>query len=254
MNNPKSDELPGELPHELPHEIRQQITRHQAPPALRRRIHFMLDQHPAAPAAPRGAGNWLRMWSGSGSWPAPRLWLGQWLGQWLGIGASFACGALLAVGVVRYQASDQAHENFTQQFEQQLVASHVRSLMAAHKTDVASSDQHTVKPWFVGKLDYAPVVIDLAREGFPLLGGRLDYVDGRAIAALVYARSGHVINLFVRPEGDARAPRTGQYTRQGYNLSGWNQSSMQFWAVTDASADELSQFMGAMKLASALKN
>ena len=248
MNRPKSDDLPGELPPELPREIRQQITRHQAPPALRRRIHFMLDQHSAAPAAPRGAGNWLRM--GSGSWPAPR----QWLGQWVGIGASFACGALLAVAVVRYQASDQAKENFTQQFEQQLVASHVRSLMAAHKTDVASSDQHTVKPWFVGKLDYAPVVIDLAREGFPLLGGRLDYVDGRAIAALVYARSGHVINLFVRPEGDARALRTGQTTRQGYNLSGWNQSSMQFWAVTDASADELSQFMGAMKLASALKN
>ena len=248
MNRPKSDDLPGELPPELPREIRQQITRHQAPPALRRRIHFMLDQHSAAPAAPRGAGNWLRM--GSGSWPAPR----QWLGQWVGIGASFACGALLAVAVVRYQASDQAKENFTQQFEQQLVASHVRSLMAAHKTDVASSDQHTVKPWFVGKLDYAPVVIDLAREGFPLLGGRLDYVDGRAIAALVYARSGHVINLFVRPEGDARALRTGQTARQGYNLSGWNQSSMQFWAVTDASADELSQFMGAMKLASALKN
>lgn len=246
MNNPKSDELPGELPPELPHEIRQQITRHQAPPALRRRIHFMLDQHAAAPVAPRGAGNWLRM----GSWPAPR----QWLRQWLGIGASFACGALLAVAVVRYQVSDQANENFTQQFEQQLVASHVRSLMAAHKTDVASSDQHTVKPWFVGKLDYAPVVIDLAREGFPLLGGRLDYVDGRAIAALVYARSGHVINLFVRPEGDARALRTGQTTRQGYNLSGWNQSSMQFWAVTDASANELSQFMGAMKLASAVKN
>ena len=248
MNRPKSDDLPGELPPELPREIRQQITRHQAPPALRRRIHFMLDQHSAAPAAPRGAGNWLRM--GSGSWPAPR----QWLGQWVGIGASFACGALLAVAVVRYQASDQAKENFTQQFEQQLVASHVRSLMAAHKTDVASSDQHTVKPWFVGKLDYAPVVIDLAREGFPLLGGRLDYVDGRAIAALVYARSGHVINLFVRPEGDARALRTGQTTRQGYNLSGWTQSSMQFWAVTDASADELSQFMGAMKLASAQKN
>ena len=93
---------------------------------------------------------------------------------------------------------------------------------------------------------YAPVVVDLAREGFPLLGGRLDYVDGRAVAALVYARGGHVINLFVRPEGEARALRTGQYTRQGYNLSGWNQSSMQFWAVTDASADELSQFMGAM--------
>ena len=98
---------------------------------------------------------------------------------------------------------------------------------------------------------YAPVVVDLAREGFPLLGGRLDYVDGRAVAALVYARGGHVINLFVRPEGEARALRTGQYTRQGYNLSGWNQSSMQFWAVTDASADELSQFMGAMKLAAA---
>ena len=253
MNSPKSDDLPGELPPDLSREIRQQITRHQAPPALRRRIHFMLDQHPA-PAAPRGAGNWLRRGSGSWAWRAPRQWLGQWFGHWLGIGASFACGALLAVAVVRYQASGQANENFAQQFEQQLVASHVRSLMAAHKTDVASSDQHTVKPWFIGKLDYAPVVLDLAREGFPLIGGRLDYVDGRAIAALVYLRSGHVINLFVRPEGDTHRLRTGQYARQGYNLLGWTESSMQFWAVTDASANELSQFMGAMRLASAVKN
>ena len=233
MNNPKSDELPGELPHE----IRQQITRHQAPPALRRRIHFMLDQHPAAPAAPRGAGNWLRMWSGS--WPAPRQWMGQWLGQWLGIGAGFACGALLAVAVVRYQASDQANENFTQQFEQQLVASHVRSLMAAHKTDVASSDQHTVKPWFSGKLDYAPAVRDLTGQGYPLVGGRLDYVGGRPVATLIYRHRRHLIAVYQWPGPEGRPVPPIALSRQGYHIVRWSEAAMARWAISDLDPKEL---------------
>ena len=195
----------------------------------------MLDQQATSPAASPVA----RLLAGR-LWPSIR--------QWLGVGASFACGVLLTIAVVRYQADD----NIAQQFRQQLVASHVRSLMAGHKTDVASSEQHTVKPWFIGKLDYAPVVIDLAGEGFPLVGGRLDYVDGRAIAALVYARNQHVINLFVRPQTNALAAPTGSYVSQGYNLAGWTQSNMQFWAVTDASAEELHQFMAAM--GSAAKN
>jgi anti-sigma factor RsiW len=205
------------------------MTRHRAPPGLKRRVRFMIDQHATSPAAPPGV-----------SVLAARFWLS--VRQWLGVGASFACGVLLTIMAVRYQADD----NISQQFRQQLVSSHVRSLMAGHKTDVASSEQHTVKPWFIGKLDYAPMVIDLASEGFPLVGGRLDYVDGRAIAALVYARNQHVINLFVRPQNSAMAAPTGRYVIQGYNLAGWTQSNMQFWAVTDASAQELHQFMAAM--------
>lgn len=220
---------------ELPRELKQQMTRHHAPPGLKRRVRFMLDQHAASPAAPPVV-----------SVLAARLWLS--VRQWLGVGASFACGVLLTIMAVRYQAND----DIAQQFRQQLVSSHVRSLMAGHKTDVASSDQHTVKPWFVGKLDYAPVVIDLADDGFPLVGGRLDYVDGQAIAALVYARNQHVINLFVRPRSTAPAPPAGLYASQGYNLAGWVQSNMQFWAVTDAGAEELRQFMAAM--GSAAKN
>ena len=215
------------------------MTRHHAPPGLKRRVRFMLDQQATSPAASPAASPVTRLLAGRW-WPSIR--------PWLGVGASFACGVFLTIMALRYQADD----NIAQQFRQQLVSSHVRSLMAGHKTDVASSEQHTVKPWFIGKLDYAPVVIDLAGEGFPLVGGRLDYVDGRAIAALVYARNQHVINLFVRPQTNALTASTGRYDSQGYNLAGWRQSNMQFWAVTDASAEELHQFMAAM--GSAAKN
>jgi anti-sigma factor RsiW len=213
----------------LPRELKLQMARHQAPPGLRRRVRFMLDQQAQA-AAPSP----LKRLVQGRSWP-------RW-NYWLGLGASFACGMLLTVGLVRYQASDDV----AQQFRQQLVANHVRSLMLAHKIDVASSDQHTVKPWFIGKVDYAPVVIDLAQSGFPLVGGRLDYLDGHAVAALVYGRDQHVINLFVRPLTQSQDIKTGVYAAQGYNLAGWTDAQMQFWAVTDASSDDLRQFMAAM--------
>lgn len=212
------------------------MTRYQATPGLRRRVRFMLDQ-PAATAPSSSVAQALAAWSGL----SPQ--------QWLGIGTGFAVGVILTIATIRYQASDE----LAQQFRQQLVTSHVRSLMLTHKIDVASSDQHTVKPWFIGKLDYAPVVDDLARDGFPLVGGRLDYLDGHAIAALVYARDGHVINLFVRPDVDAKNGKPGVYVSQGYHLAGWVESNMQFWAVTDASADDLRQFMAAMISSAAAK-
>jgi anti-sigma factor RsiW len=161
-----------------------------------------------------------------------------WRWNWLTAAMSGAFAVCLTLLLVLTQIRPSSER----QLAQEIVSSHVRSLMVNHVTDVASTDQHTVKPWFSGKLDFSPPVKDLTAQEFPLIGGRLDYVGGRSVAALVFQRHKHIINLFVWPadKGDAKA--TLLAPRQGYNLIRWSQGGMVFWAVSDLNEQELMQF------------
>jgi len=129
----------------------------------------------------------------------------------------------------------------------EVVNGHVRSLMANHLFDVQSTDQHTVKPWFLGKLDFAPPVVDLAAAGFPLVGGRLDYLGGRPVAALVYQRHKHTINVFVSPEQDDRFAPAYAGSVRGFHVHHWIHDGMSFWAVSDLNDSELTQFVHALQ-------
>jgi len=154
---------------------------------------------------------------------------------WWGFSSSLATAAVLAVAIT-LAIGLPARED---EIGKQVVASHLRSLMETHLADVASSDQHTVKPWFSGKLDYSPPVHDLATEGFPLIGGRLDYVGGRPVAALVYQRRQHRINIFVWPAVEHTSAASRSITLNGYNALEWTQAGMNFWAVSDLNPAEL---------------
>jgi mycothiol system anti-sigma-R factor len=189
--------------------IRSKATYHPAPAALRARVSDALRK--AAPASRR----------------PPKL---RW--EW---GLAFAAGILVTLAGSLVRTGDP-------EFERELVSAHVRSLMATHLSDVVSSDRHTVKPWFAGKLDFAPPVRDLAAQDFPLVGGRLDYLGDRAVAALVYKRRGHVINLFVWPARDAGDSAPSRDERNGYSLVRWRHDGMNFSAVSDLNAQELEEF------------
>jgi anti-sigma factor RsiW len=130
---------------------------------------------------------------------------------------------------------------------EEAVASHVRSMMANHLTDVASSDQHTVKPWFDGKVDFAPPIVDLAERGFPLIGGRLDYMQNRPVAAAVYQRQKHIINLFIWPTEGNRSTRKKLSVAKGYNVISWEASGMSYCTVSDLNGAELREFADLMK-------
>jgi anti-sigma factor RsiW len=164
---------------------------------------------------------------------------GQNLPARLSLGASaLALAASLILFVSIWSSRPQP------QLDEELAANHVRSLLASHLTDVASSDQHTVKPWFLGRLDFAPPVIDLANRDFALVGGRLDYLRGRVTPALVYKRRGHVINLFIWP---ASKTESVPKTRDGYNIVSWTQSGFDFAAISDLNPAELSEFRSAIQ-------
>jgi anti-sigma factor (TIGR02949 family) len=161
----------------------------------------------------------------------------RWVPTWAATAAALVLGLAggwqLAVSRgSRGEPSDLATE---------VIASHVRSLQATHLTDVGSSEHHTVKPWFAGKLDFSPPVPDLAARGFPLVGGRLDYLDGHQVAALVYRRRQHIINLFVWPAAESSAaPAT--VTHRGYQVVHGVAGGMAYWAVSDLNPAELTEF------------
>jgi anti-sigma factor RsiW len=162
----------------------------------------------------------------------------QTLSPWL----MFATGAAFAAVILGFAFFQMTRAARTDAIVDQVVANHVRSLLAAQLVDVVSSDQHTVKPWFDGKIDFAPEVRDLAANGFPLVGGRLDYLDGKTIAALVYHRNKHPINLFITPATSSSSTSPTAMNRRGYNVLSWTNNGMHYWAVSDLNQAELREF------------
>ena len=203
-----------------------------APAHLRKRIEAALAVPAATISAPRQT--WLA--SARASW---RNFFG---GFAVGTALSAAVAASLVIAVVR---NDQ-----NQQIASDVVSAHLRSLQAGHLTDVETSDQHTVKPWFNGKLDLAPPVIDLTAQGFTLIGGRLDYINGQPVASIVYRRRKHVINLFVAQQLGAAVHGVKDEIVQGFNIRHWSESGLDLWAVSDIDAGELDEF--GQKLTAAL--
>jgi anti-sigma factor RsiW len=209
---------------------------YKAPAELRERIQFSLREEIAERPTRNFAPDRQPLFPRRQPEPWTILFGTPW--NWLGLAA-----AILFAAIIGWNLLPRLQRPGADQFlATQLIASHVRSLMANHLTDVASSDQHTVKPWLDVKLDFAAPVVDLSGEGFPLLGGRLDYLDNRPVAALIYQRRKHFINLFVWPVESNAAKGTETISRQGYQLLHWVNSDFNYWAVSDVSAGDLQAF------------
>ena len=194
--------------------IKTHATRHTVPPEL-------YDKIARATAVPQSA-----------VVPLSKKWLPL---KWGSGGAALVLAACLAFFMVVRPDSEYLTE-------QQLLASHIRSLQDGHLTDVISTDQHTVKPWFNGRLDVSPPVIDLISNGFPLVGGRLDYIDHHSVAVIVYRYNKHVINLFVWPSDRPDIGTGPVAAQQGYNMRHWRDGDLQFWVISDVNPAKLAEF------------
>ena len=191
---------------------------HSAPPRLEKRIRSSLRREAKSEVG--------------------RHWFGW---RWLPVGVALACVLLMAL--VTWQAVPGLRPSGDEFLAQEIVSNHVRSLqLESHHIDVVSEDPHTVKPWFDGKLDFAPPVKDFSSQGFPLIGGRLEYVNNRAVAALIYQRQKHYINLYIWPANQSNASAEVTTKRQGYNLLHWTNSGMTYWAISDLNGVELHEF------------
>lgn len=210
----------------LGHAVRAEAPYHRAPASLRERVLRALPREagPAAPTRRRTTGWGVLAWTNVAT-------------------AVIAAGALVLAATLwsRRPGSQDA-------LEPQIVASHVRALLSGHPIDVVSTDRHTVKPWFNGRLDYAPPVVDLASRGFPLSGGRVDYVDGRRVAVLTYHAGGHPIDLYLFPAGGGAAELVTR-SDAGYALATWAAGGMRYWAITDAEPTVLHGFVQALRAA-----
>lgn len=202
--------------------VREGLVRHHAPDVLRARVRTALRDEPAerAPVARR-------------AWRAP------WQAPWRAVAAALVV-AVVSSGLTLLAADRRPAEPAV---ADEVLASHIRSLMPEHLTDVRSSDQHNVKPWFNGRVDVAPAVPDLATAGFPLVGGRLDYVDGHVAAAVVYGRRRHVVSVYSWPAPGSGDMEPASRSEQGFNLVHWRRGGVECWAVSDIPGAELADFV-----------
>jgi len=200
--------------------IRTKLPYYPAPARLRKRLDSMLRQ---AAKGDKPQARSIKLW--------------PWMGMGVGASLVLASMVLWSLGTTLWRAP---MENV---LVGEVLSSHVRSLMANHLTDVISSDSHTVKPWFNGRLDFSPTVKDLVAAGFPLVGGRLDYIDKHQVAALVFSRRQHLINLFTWPANQEKNQRVQNLTQQGYHVIHWTQAGMEYWAVSDLNEQELQEFV-----------
>jgi anti-sigma factor RsiW len=230
--------------------------RFAAPDALRRRVGAALAGEAAiAVRAPSARAPWwrLRWLVGSGDG-------GGMVGKTAGWAVAVAALAMLAMvmlngssGLWRPFGNGTPFGNGAEAgvVAREVLTSHLRSLMPGHLMDVVSTDQHTVKPWFDGRIDFSPPVNDFAADGFRLVGGRLDYLDGRPVSALVYQRRKHIVSVFVWPaaDGSDSAVKSGEH--DGYNLLHWRRGGMNYWMASDLNAQEMDTFAGLLRAASA---
>jgi anti-sigma factor RsiW len=211
----------------LQDQMQAEATQYTAPAYLRHRIRAVLHENAPPQVVARPA----------------RRWPWAWINLALAAGASAAFAITLSLYLLRPSQDDLT--------ERELVASHFRALMPDHLADVVSTDQHTVKPWFAGKLDYSPPVHDLASQGYPLIGGRMDYLQQRPVAALAYRHRLHIINLYVWPDTMQRDSAAHAGGRQGFHLLRWAQGGMQYAAVSDIAPQDLLDFSHRLRVAEA---